>query len=259
MFLSDVVENCHKTLLSKNSKLALAYLVSRGITLEEIQRFKIGYFGRSTPNIIPQNDEEKKFNGWLGPKGYYIAHRIVFPIYDELGNIKGIETRGLDSKISKVLLPKFQEGLKDQLAHLPESTIRYKKFYLDKYKYSAYFFGIPQNLKEIWERKEIFLTEGIFDAITLLKIKPNCVSSLTANINKEQVAWLKRYAERVILFFDSDVKGKEATKKVKELLDIEGIKVHPITLKGKDLNESAATLGIKEVGNIINSKMEYFI
>lgn len=257
MFLDDVVEKCHNNLLKVSSKVPLAYLVSRGISLEDIKKYKIGYIERSFDNIRGEDKDIQNFNKWLGTRGYFVRERILFPITDELGNIKGIETRAIDKRAAEVMLPKYKEAFKEQISKLQESSVRYKKFYLEKSKYSAFFFGLPHNLEAIWQEKTVFLTEGIFDMISLGKIKPNCLSSLTANINEYQILWLKRYAERVILLFDMDKKGKESVDKLKRNLGDEFL-VYSISLKNKDVNETVVKSGVKELELLINEKMSTF-
>lgn len=246
--------------MQSTSKLPLAYLVSRGITLEEIKRHRIGYIGSIFNNIPDTEDKNiKAFNKWLGYKGKFVANRIVFPIYNELGEIKGIETRGLDQRSMDSLKPKFKESLKEVIKKLPESTVRYKKFYPEKEKFSPFFFGLPGALDSIWEKKEVFITEGIFDAISLMKLFPNCISTLTANINDYQISWLKRYCEKVILVFDVDKKGKQSVLRIKDLLS-DYLKVYSIGLPSadKDLNDFVVNKGIKELSLIVQEKMSMF-
>jgi len=259
LFLDSYIDKWHTNLLQVSSKLPLAYLVSRGLNLEDINKYKIGYIGNISDNIKGTNlsKDEELFNKWLGTRGYFVKERIVFPILDELGNIKGIETRALDKKATETLFPKYKESLKEQILRLQDSTVRYKKFYLEKSKFSAVFFGLPYNLDEIWKTKTIFLTEGIFDMISLHKIKKNCLSTLTANINEFQINWLKRYANRVILLYDMDKKGKESINKIKEKLG-DAFLIYSISLKNKDVNETAVKQGIKELELLINEKMDTF-
>jgi len=257
MFLDDVVDKCHNNLLKVSSKVPLAYLVSRGISLNDIKRYKLGYLEKSFDNIKEDDFDSKNFNKFLGGRGYFVRERLVFPITDELGNIKGIETRALDKRAAESLLPKYQEAFKDQISKLQDSSVRYKKFYLEKSKHSAFFFGLPQNLESIWKEKTVFLTEGIFDMISLGKIKPNCLSSLTANINEYQIAWFKRYVDRVIVLFDMDKKGRDSIDKLKEVLGDDCL-VYSINLKGHDVNETVVKNGVKELELIINEKMLNF-
>jgi len=259
MFLDKVVEKCHINLLQPTAKIPLAYLISRGLTLNDIKKYKIGYTGNVIPNIDPEEHEDAPaFNKWLGTRGKFVKGRIVFPIHDELGNAKGIETRGLDQRAMDVLKPKYKTALKPLIDQLPDSTVRYKKFYLEKVKNSAFFFGLPHNLPSIWETRTAFLTEGIMDLISLEKAVPNVVSPLTANINEFQLDWLKRYVDKVILVFDSDEKGKVATYRIKKELEPEGISVFSIGLKSSDVNDYIMKYGVSELKMTIQDKMDYF-
>ena len=178
MFLDDFIERSHCNLLQTTAKLPLAYLVSRGVTLQEIKKYKLGFSGTFMPNVDESLDPEAKhFNKWLGWRGKFIKGRLVFPIYDGLGNVKGIETRALDRRSMDVLKPRFKESLKHLIDATPENEIRYKKFYFEKSKFTSTFFCLPGSLESIWETRTVFLTEGILDLLTVLKIKPNCLSS----------------------------------------------------------------------------------
>lgn len=256
MFLDRFVERSHANLLQASSKIPLAYLVSRGLSLDEIKKHKIGF----SPTLSENPDEKehadvKDFNRWLGTKGKFIKHRLVFPIYDELGEIKGIETRALDKKSMDVLKPAYKIKLKDLIDKLPETEVRYKKFYLHKSKYSAIFYGLPDALEEIWNTRVAFLSEGIFDNITACKIKQNTISPLTANINQYQIDWLKRYVDKIVLLFDSDEKGKKAAIKLAK--DLEGqIEVHAIPIMGKDINDYFLKHGLKDFEYYLKDKLE---
>jgi len=254
--LDHFIKECHSRLLRKTSVLPLAYLMSRGITVDEMKKYQIGYTKQRFLNYDEKEyDDAELFNKWIGRGGYFIRERIVFPIYDEFGKVKGIETRALDERSMDVILPKYRSLLKN--IKLMESNVRYRKFYLDYSKTNACLFGVPSSLSSIWEKKEVYLTEGIIDCLSLLKIYPNSISSMTANINTYQINWLRRYVDKVILLFDMDKKGQQAVSKIKR--ELEGkIRVFSISLKGKDVNEAYIKNGRLELKNYIDSKTACF-
>lgn len=255
MFLDDFVEKSHVNLMNTSSRLALAYLVSRGLTLEEIKKFKIGF----SPNtyILEKTEdlENANFAKWLGSKGSFVKRRLVFPIYDEMGFIRGIETRALDKKASNILKPKFKDILKEEISRLSESEVRYKKFYFEKNKFLSNFYGLPHALEEIWETKTVILTEGIFDLISVAKFKKNCLSPLTANMTHYQMDWLRRYVHTIILMFDMDEKGRQSAEKIKKEFSSE-FTIHIVNFKGKDLNDYLINNGEKDLKYLINSKLD---
>lgn len=259
MFLDDIIQKCHNNLLTSTNKLALAYLISRGITYDDIVKYKIGFIGKILKNIPLEGadiSEKENFNKWCGSNGKFVNNRIVFPIYSELGRPLGIETRGLDKRAMSVLKPKFKKSLQPLIAKLPDSTIRYKKFYFERSKYMPVYFGLNLGIGEIWKTKTVFLTEGIMDAIPLKKIKINTLSSLTANLNEYQIDWLRRYVSKVILLFDMDEKGHASSKRIERILG-DNFTVFSIGIKGKDVNDFVTKYGLKELEKIINDKIQF--
>lgn len=258
MFLDDIVLKAHNYLLTSECKLALAYLVSRGITFEEIKQYKIGYIGKILSNVTDTSEDAQEFNKWIGYKGKFVSNRIVFPIYSEYGNIKGLETRGLDKQaLTSTLASKYLISLDKEINKAPVSLLRYRKFYLKNSLLTGCFFGLPNSLPSIWEKKSLFVTEGIFDCISLKKIYPNCISSLTANVNDEQMNWMRRYSNNVILVFDTDKKGKIASEKIKRELS-DTFRINSVYLKGSDVNEMLVKEGVKDLKNLIDYQLNSF-
>ena len=155
-FLNTTIEKCHCNLLQKKSKLPLAYLVSRGINFEEIKKYKIGYIATLMDNPIGEDDNTQAFNKWIGVRGKYVQHRLVFPIYNESGQILGLETRALDRRSLGVLKKEYLVSCSEAIEKLPSNEIRYKKFYLEEGNYNTCFFGLPMALHTIWEKKRSF-------------------------------------------------------------------------------------------------------
>ena len=255
MFLNDFVEKSHLNLMTSSSRLALAYLVSRGLTLEEIKKFKIGFSPTIYNHDKTDDEESQNFAKWLGSRGSFVKKRLVFPIYDEMGVIRGIETRALDKKAANILKPKFKDMLKEDILRLSDSEIRYKKFYFEKNKFLSNFYGLPHALEEIWETKTAILTEGIFDLISVAKFKKNCLSPLTANMTHYQIDWLRRYANTLIIMFDMDEKGKQSAEKIKKEFSSD-FTIHIVNFKGKDLNDYLINNGEKDLKYLINSKLD---
>jgi len=251
--LSTFVDKCHNNLFS--SKIALAYLVSRSITVDDMKKYKIGFIGNLISNVNGSDSEALRFNKeWLGKQGHYVRYRIVIPIFDELGNVKGLETRALDKSAVEILKPEYKKSLQTEIAALPDSSVRYKKFYYEKSKFSACFFGLPTILKDIWETKTVFLTEGVFDCLSALRCYPNCLSTLTANINEYQLNWLRRYVKKIILLYDSDKRGNKAVENILKYQSNDFL-IYSIGLKGLDVNELEIKCGLRELKSIIDYKL----
>lgn len=255
MFLDEFVEKCQNNLLLATSKVPLAYLVSRGISLADIKKYKLGFSGNILPRIPETDSDSKNFNFWIRN----IAKRITLPVFDEFGKIRGVETRALDqSTLLNTLDLKYREKFKENILKFPESSLRYNKFYLEETKFVANFFGLPTAMESIWKEKAVYLTEGAFDCISLAQIFPNSLSALTANLNDHQISWLKRYTTKIHLLFDSDKKGREAAVKVKKLLADTNTQVIEIGIPGKDINAFYIEHGLTELKKHITEKLKFY-
>jgi DNA primase len=59
----------------------------------------------------------------------------------------------------------------------------------------------------------LFITEGIFDAMSLQKLGFNATTCLSANISLVQMSHLKFYPGRIVIAFDNDEAGDRGCNK----------------------------------------------
>lgn len=141
---------------------------------------------------------------------------VTFPIFYEDGNLAGF--------IGRYINP-----------HRPKN-MRYKVYDFVK---SLHLYPIDK--LEV-KKANIILVEGMLDAITLRKWGyTNVLSSMGLEISREQANILQNKCKVVTLLYDSDKRGREATLKVKNLLQKTGLIVkvpeYPENLEGKDPQE----------------------
>lgn len=120
-------------------------------------------------------------------------NRICFPILDIKNNIIGASLRAVGEEKPKWL-------------HRPRSIKTGRVLY---------------NLKNVIDKgyREVFVVEGIMDCINLVNQGiENVVCTFGARITDEQKMILISYFDEVVLFFDNDKAGIEATKKAIEKL-----------------------------------------
>ena len=88
-----------------------------------------------------------------------------------------------------------------------------------------------QNAKNNIVDGQIIMVEGYMDVISLFQygIK-NAVASLGTSLTKEQAKLLNRYADEVVIAFDGDEAGQNATLKALEQLSSVGCKAKVIQL-----------------------------
>jgi DNA primase len=167
--------------------------------------------------------------------GYYdrFRGRIMFPIFDVRGNVVGFGGRVIDNT-----MPKYMNS--------PE-TIVYSK------SRNLYALNFAKNSK----KKYILMVEGYIDAITLHQNGIiNTVASLGTALTDGQGRLLRKYAEEIIIAYDSDTAGQAATLRSLDLLNDLGCNVKVLTFpEGKDPDEYIKNNGVEEFNKLINNSL----
>ncbi len=221
----------HKILLdSSQAEHAKEYLKNRGLSLETIENFHIGYSVDSWDDLINFllkkgfNNKEIFLSGLSveksGNRGFYnrFRDRIMFPIWDHHGRIVGFGGRAL----------KKDEPAK--YINTPQTAI---------YNKSEVLFGINKAKDAIRKEGLTILVEGYMDVIPSHQagIK-NVVSISGTALTEEQVRLLKRYSNNLSLALDMDAAGKLAALRSIDLALAAEMNVKVVTLpQGKDPGE----------------------
>lgn len=203
-------------------KTALEYLKKRGLSLETIKTFTIGY--------APSNSILKAF---LKKKGYTDAEiqsaggpdrfykRIIFPINDVMGNTLGFTGRALSDDQQ----PKY--------LNTPETIIFHKGRIL---------YNLDKARGEIKLAKTTVVVEGQMDVISSWQAGvKNVVATSGTALTDEHLRILYRYTPNITFAFDADTAGLMTAKKAYEMALVEGMNVKMVGLeKFKDPGEMAA-------------------
>lgn len=191
MFLDKIVERTNESIFRYEP--VIRYLRSRGVTEDEIKKYKLGFSKIiGVPNDDSHDRERFMDEMWKGRK---IENMILFPIHDVMGNVTGLLARSLETKM-------------------------FKTFISDEAKFTGFVFGLFQALPSIYESGRVFVVEGAFDLFAFAKVFPNTVSTLTSGLYKNQYELLSFFCERIITVFDSDEAGREAAEKLKWRKDV---------------------------------------
>ena len=181
-------------------KSALEYLKKRGIKVETIKQFAIGY--------APKNFDLKSLllkHGFIAsdlakagsPERFY--DRIMFPIFDVLSNPVGFTGR--------VSPP---AGGEPKYLNSPETPIFNK---------SRVLYGLNLAKAALKEKNYVILVEGQMDVVALHQAGiTNAVASSGTAITETQLVTLSKYTPNFLLAFDNDTAGKATTRKVIEML-----------------------------------------
>lgn len=230
----------HNFLLKMSvSKSALDYLLNRGMKLETIEEWRVGYIpeqwdlltqyllkkGFSIDDLVASGLTIKRDNA--DPKtyrGFYdrFRGRIMFPIWDTHGEVVGFTGR--------ILVEKENSGGK--YVNTPQTVV---------YDKSRVIFGLDKARQEIKAKNLIVMVEGQMDVIACHQAgMKNVVASSGTALTEEQVHLLKRYSTNLNMAFDMDEAGQNAARRGIAVALKDGLSVKVIRLPadaGKDPDE----------------------
>lgn len=90
----------------------------------------------------------------------------------------------------------------------PDPEVKdYWKFYSLRADIDALFFGTKTAMPTIWETREVYLVEGIFDIFPVQNLFPNTLCCGTAEVGADQIKFLQRHVDTVHVMFDNDEFG----------------------------------------------------
>ena len=132
-------------------------------------------------------------NGRLYDK---FRNRLMLPVIDTRGDVVGFGSRVIDNSE-----PKYMNTTE---------TITYSK--------RRILYGL--NLAKKTKRPNIILCEGNLDVVTLHQAGfDNAVASMGTALTQEQLRLLSRYTKELVLCYDNDNAGQQATRRALELLN----------------------------------------
>lgn len=228
---------------------ALSYLNGRRIVTGIQKKFGIGYAptgrqilysklkekGFSTQAMIKSGlvMEDKTGNGFHDR--FY--NRLMFPIFDVQGRCIGFGGRIIEKGEPKYL-------------NSPETTLFNK---------SKTLYGL--NFARLAKKKEVIIVEGYMDMISIYQAGiHNVVASLGTAFNIEHAKLLKRYADSVILLYDSDDAGTNAALRAIPILVSNGFRVKVLQVPdGKDPDEYIKQNGPQEFSKLLLNAENYIL
>jgi DNA primase len=140
-----------------------------------------------TRGLDPQTVEH--FGAGLCVSKGTFAGRFVVPLHDALGQLVGYAGRSIDGKEPKYLFPSSEKSF-------------HKKYLL---------FNYHRVIKEIEKDDIVVLVEGFFDCMKVDQAGFPCVALLGSSLSREQEEMIVSEFTRVVLMFDGDEAGRNAT------------------------------------------------
>lgn len=197
---------------------ALDYLYSRGITLDFINQFQLGLAPKIPQLFLKAMWEQKISNAILEEAGLYrsgkefFSDRITIPIQDAVGAVIGFSARKYKT-----------DTFGGKYINTPE-TLLFKK--------SKLLFGLHCSRKTIAKDRRALIVEGQIDALRLIYAGFNwTVAGQGTAFGEDQAQELIHLGvKQVVLALDGDTAGREATIKIGNIFQKEGIEVLVVQL-----------------------------
>ena len=225
----------HTRLYAPEGAAALQYATGRGMPKAVLTTFGIGYAPDSWTNLVDHlrkkgyTDQELKDSGLVtvsqknGNLFDRFRDRLMFPIIDVRGNVIGFGGRIMkkDDNAAKYL-------------NSPETLIFNKRKNL-----------FALNLAKKSKLGYLILVEGYMDAIALHQYGFDCaVASLGTALTADGATLLSKYTDQVVLIYDGDNAGQNATQRAIPILEKAGLKVKVLQMQGaKDPDEYLKKFG----------------
>lgn len=194
-------------------KRGLQYLSERKLKPEIVRKYGLGFAGESWDGLskamhaLGYSDEEllavnlcsvSRKTGALYDR---FRNRVIFPIFDLRGNViafggRTIEKDGEPKYLNSSDTPVFKKGRNLFSMHFAKKS----------------------------QSKRLILAEGYMDVIAIHQAGfENVVASLGTALTAEQCRLMRQYCEEVVISYDSDAAGQNATAKAVNLLRAVGI------------------------------------
>ncbi|MBQ8748584.1 MAG: DNA primase [Oscillospiraceae bacterium] len=225
----------HSQLYAPVGKNALNYALGRGMSKSILTTFGVGYAPDTWDSLVKAMKakgytEQELIDSGLVTRSQKsgsifdrFRDRLMFPIIDVRGNVIAFGGRTLknDKDVAKYL-------------NSPETIIFNKRKNL---------FGL--NLAKKSKENSLILVEGNIDVVALHQYGfDNAVASLGTSLTEEQAALMTRYAEQIILLYDSDQAGQNATARAIPILEKAGLRVKVLHVQdAKDPDEFLKKFG----------------
>ena len=223
----------HGALFQPEGAAGLEYAGKRGMPKSTLTKFGIG-FAPDSWDALCKAMEAKGFtqeelrsaglvsvsqkNGRIYDR---FRNRLMFPIIDVRGNVIGFGGRVMDNSTPKYL-------------NSPETEIFNKRKNL-----------FALNLAKKSRLGYLILVEGYMDAVALHQYGFDCaVASLGTSLTEEHASLLARYTQQVILIYDGDEAGQNATQRAIPMLEKAGLQVKVLKMRdAKDPDECLRKFG----------------
>jgi DNA primase len=197
---------------------AREYLASRGLGEEVCREFRLGYApgGARLASRAAQegySQDELRGVGLANSRGNdYFQRRIVFPLADARGRVRGFQARKLHD----------DDPLQAKYVNSPEGEL---------FRKGDLLYGLDTARQAIAREDRAVVVEGNTDVLALRQAGfAPVVASMGTALTEAQLRELARLTKRLFLCFDADAAGQDATLRGMELAVRQGFTVRVVPL-----------------------------
>lgn len=230
----------HETLYKPQAKPAQEYVKKRKLDNKALKEFCIGY--AENANVLYKLLKEKGFTEEeilasdlvIKKENNYVdrfKNRLIFPIQDIRNRFIAFGGRVLDNS-----LPKYINS--------PENIV---------YSKARNLYGL--NVAKNTKTRKLIIVEGYMDTVSLHQRGiDNVVASCGTALTEAQGRLLRKYAEKVIISYDSDSAGQAATLRGLEILNNLGCDIRILQMEGaKDPDEYVIKYGNGRFNDLVEN------
>jgi DNA primase len=219
------VQYYHRNLLTgddKSCRNAREYLKGRGVKLETVEKFKLGFALDNWDGLIQYLKRKNISLSSMERAGLIIArenkegfydrfrNRIIFPIFDTRSNCRAFGARAMEASTAKYI-------------NSPETNVYTKGHHL---------YGFDLARGAITTSDFVVIVEGYMDCLMPFQGGiENVVASLGTALTVEQIRLLRRYTRNVVFLDDMDDAGQAAMIRNLDILLEEGVEVKVASLE----------------------------
>jgi len=237
----------HRQLLTqKGDGTAMPYLKYRGVHPQTIRLFQLGYACSARRELVKVSTDkgftvQQLVDAGLikdedrGPQDRF-WNRLLFPIY----NLRGVPVGFGGRALAEEQQPKYLNS---------PATVLYDK--------SAILYNLDKARQAIYKKQTVLLVEGYMDVLMLYQAGiENVVASSGTSLSPNHAALLKRFVPEVIIVYDGDAAGFEATRRGLHRLLAEGLRVRIARLPaGEDPDSFIRHHGAPAFDQLIDKSM----
>ena len=221
-----VAKYFHEQLVRSNEgKFALDYLHQRGLQDETIRKFGLGYAPKGWESLVKKLQEENISLALAEKAGVvrrneeriydYFRGRVMFPVFSAMGKVIAFSARKI-----------YEDDTMGKYINSPDTPL---------YSKSKVLFGLSFAKESIREKDCVILVEGNADFLSVFQAGiENAVATSGTALTAEHIELLARYTKNIIIVFDADAAGSNASLRGVDLIVQKNLNVRVVQLPARE-------------------------